>query len=177
MKKAIWLLPLGLVLALVIVLARGLQLDPREVDSPLIGLPAPAFELPLLGGERMISQAAFAGKISLFNVWASWCVACRAEHDILLELAENTDIQLIGLNYKDATDDGLNWLRQRGNPYRQVAQDRQGLVGIDYGVYGVPETFIIDKKGIIRAKRIGPLSWSYLNEELLPLLEQLKAES
>lgn len=170
-------LPLLFVVALIAALARGLALDPREVDSPLIGKPAPTFELPVLGSEQIITQQEFLGQVSLLNVWASWCVACRAEHQILVDLGRRPDINLYGLNYKDATDDGLNWLRQRGNPYRRVAQDRQGLVGIDYGVYGVPETFIVDKKGVIRGKRIGPLTWPYVNETLLPLLARLEKES
>lgn len=177
MKRLMLALPLLIVVVLIAVLARGLELDPREVDSPLIGLPAPAFELPVLGGDRLISDKEFLGQVSLFNVWASWCVACRAEHQILVDLGRRPDINLYGLNYKDATDDGLNWLRQRGNPYRLVAQDRQGLVGIDWGVYGVPETFVVDKKGVVRAKRIGPLTWPYVNEQLLPLLKQLENES
>ncbi|MGJ8670550.1 MAG: DsbE family thiol:disulfide interchange protein [Oceanococcus sp.] len=176
MTKLKLAIPLIIVVVLVAVLARGLELDPREVDSPLIGGPAPAFELPILGSDRMVSQEAFLDQVSLLNVWASWCVACRAEHDILVELGKRPDINLYGLNYKDATDDALNWLSRRGNPYRLTAQDRQGMVGIDWGVYGVPETFIIDKKGVVRAKRIGPMTWPYVNEELLPL-QKLEAES
>ncbi len=177
MSKFKLAIPLLIVVALIVVLARGLELDPREVDSPLIGRAAPSFELPVLGGDRLISDGEFLGQVSLLNVWASWCVACRAEHDILVELGKRPEINLYGLNYKDATDDALNWLSQRGNPYRVTAQDRQGLVGIDWGVYGVPETFVVDKQGVIRAKRIGPLTWPYVNEELLPLLQSLQAES
>ena len=177
MSKFKLAIPLIVVLVLIAVLARGLKLDPREVDSPLIGGAAPAFQLPVLGGDSLISEQAFLGQVSLFNVWASWCVACRAEHDILVALGKRPEINLYGLNYKDATDDALNWLARRGDPYRLTAQDRQGLVGIDWGVYGVPETFVIDKKGVVRAKRIGPLTWPYVNEQLLPLLEQLEAES
>ena len=177
MKRWALAIPLIVLVALVVVLARGLSLDPREVDSPLIGKPAPAFNLPLLGGDRMFSSEQFLGQVSLLNVFASWCVACRAEHDVLMGLSKQPQIKLYGLNYKDASDDGLNWISQRGNPYRLIAQDRDGRVGIDWGVYGVPETFIIDKHGVVRAKRIGPVTWSYVNEELLPLLKTLEAES
>ncbi len=177
MKRLLIVAPLLVVLALILVLGRGLSLDPREVDSPLIGKPAPAFALPALHGGEELSQATLAREVSLFNVWASWCVACRAEHDILVELGRRPDIHLYGLNYKDRPEEARQWLQRHGNPYRASAMDRDGRVGLDYGVYGVPETFVVDRAGRIRGKRIGPMTWQYVNEELLPLLRQLEAES
>lgn len=169
--------PLIVLLALIVVLWRGLSLDPREVDSPLLGKPAPAFTLPVLGGDQMLSQDLFLGRVSLLNVWASWCVACRAEHGILNALSEQPGMTIYGLNYKDDVEDAKRWLAERGNPYTTTLRDSDGLVGIDWGVYGVPETFVVDKHGVIRAKRIGPLTWDYVNQDLLPLIAQLKAES
>ncbi len=176
MKRLKFAFPLVLVAALVVVLGRGLSLDPRKVDSPLIGKPAPAFSLPTLAGDQPLSHETLAQQVSLLNVWASWCVACRAEHDILVALGKRDDVHLFGLNYKDNADDATQWLRQHGNPYIASAHDLAGLVGIDWGVYGVPETFVIDKRGIVRAKHIGPLTWPYVNQELLPLLRALEAE-
>lgn len=177
MKKLLVAVPLLLVLGLILVLGRGLSLDPREVDSPLIGKPAPSFALDTLDGGEPLSEQTLARSPSLFNVWASWCVACRQEHPILVELGKRDDIHLYGLNYKDEPDAARRWLAQHGNPYRTSGMDRDGAVGLDWGVYGVPETFVVDRKGVIRAKRIGPLTWSYVNEELLPLLRRLEAES
>ena len=177
MKRLLVAVPLLVLLALIAVLGRGLSLDPREVDSPLIGKPAPAFTLPVLGGDQLATQALFEGEVSLLKVWASWCVACRAEHGILNALSQQPGMRIIGLNYKDEAGDAQRWLEQRGNPYVTSLRDYDGLVGIDWGVYGVPETFVIDRRGVIRAKRIGPLTWDYVNQDLLPLLQQLKAES
>lgn len=177
MKRLFVAVPLLILLALTVVLGRGLSLDPREVDSPLIGKPAPAFTLPLLGGDRLVSEDLFVGRVSLFNVWASWCVACRAEHGILNALSQQPGMHIIGLNYKDERQDAERWLEERGNPYTASLRDYDGRVGIDWGVYGVPETFVIDRHGVIRAKRIGPLTWDYVNETLMPLLQQLRAES
>jgi cytochrome c biogenesis protein CcmG/thiol:disulfide interchange protein DsbE len=177
MKRLRLALPLLIMAALVLVLAQGLKLDPRVVDSPLVGKPAPAFSLPVLGGDQLLTEQTLAQKVSMFNVWSSWCVACRVEHPILVALSKRSDITLYGLNYKDKTQDAMNWLERNDNPYIASGQDLDGAVGIDWGVYGVPETFIIDKQGVIRAKRIGPLTWPYVNDELLPLLRRLEAES
>lgn len=177
MKRLMLALPLLVVVVLIVALGRGLSLDPREVESPLIGKPAPSFTLPLLSGDQLVNQDLFLGKVSLFNVWASWCVACRAEHPILNALSEQPGMHIYGLNYKDEIVDAKRWLAERGNPYQATLRDYKGLVGIDWGVYGVPETFVVDKHGVIRAKRIGPLTWEYVNQELLPLLERLKAEA
>lgn len=175
--KIKFLIPLLAFLGLVVFLAIGLTRDPREVPSPLVGKPAPAFQVPELHDpNKTISTADFKGQVWMFNVWASWCVACREEHPLLMQLARTTDIQLIGLDYKDKREDGQRFLETRGDPYRRIAFDADGRVGINYGVYGVPETFIIDKKGIIRHKHIGPITPEALQEKILPLMQQLRSE-
>ena len=172
------LIPLGLFLALLGLLFVGLYLDPREVPSPLVGKPAPAFALAQVQDELpALSQAAFQGQVSLFNVWASWCVACRSEHPLLMDVARSGRVPIYGLNYKDRRADALVWLRQHGNPYTAVAHDEPGRVGIEYGVYGVPETFVIDHQGIIRHKQVGPITRKVWQETLLPLIERLEAEA
>ena len=170
-----YLIPLLLFLVLVGFLARGLVLDPREVPSPLINKPAPAFELSELAQpELKFSPAEMKGKVWLLNVWASWCVSCREEHPVLLALSKTGTVPLYGLNYKDQRADGLRWLAQFGNPYILNAFDGDGRVGIDYGVYGVPETYVIDKAGIIRYKQIGPVTPDALNKKILPLVKELE---
>lgn len=170
-------LPLGVFLLLVLALGIGLTLDPRQVPSPLIDKPAPAFELPRLAfPDETVSTAAMRGKVWLLNVWASWCTACRSEHPLLVELAKTGQVNLLGLNYKDEASAGLRWLAQLGNPYQSVAVDADGRVGIDWGVYGVPETFVIDKQGIIRYKQIGPVTRESLRETILPLVRRLEKE-
>jgi cytochrome c biogenesis protein CcmG/thiol:disulfide interchange protein DsbE len=169
-----YLLPLGVFIVLVGFLAVGLTLKPREVPSPLIGKPAPAFNLPLLQTpEQTLSAQDLRGKVWLLNVWASWCVACRQEHPLLVEMAKTGAVPIYGLNYKDQRADALQWLERFGNPYRQSLSDTAGLVGIDYGVYGVPETFVIDKAGVIRHKVIGPITAESLRDEILPLVKKL----
>ena len=168
-------IPLGVFLLLVVVLGIGLTLNPREVPSPLIDKPAPDFTLnQLQSPEQVISARDMHGKVWLLNVWASWCTACRAEHPLLVDLARDDSINLVGLNYKDEQADALRWLRQFGNPYQVSAFDADGRVGIDWGVYGVPETFVIDKQGIIRYKQIGPVTRESLDKKILPLLHQLQ---
>ncbi len=173
-----YLLPLGIFLVLAAFLAVGLKLDPREVPSPFIGKPAPNIDLPRLysDNERVTSEQ-LKGKVWMLNVWASWCVACRSEHVLLLEFASGSDIPLIGLNYKDAEADAKRWLTELGNPYSTIAVDRDGDTGIEWGVYGVPETFVMDRKGIVRYKQIGPVNGAAMRETILPLIETLKAES
>ena len=169
-----YLVPLFLFLALAALLYRGLGIDPRRVPSPLIDKPAPAFDLPRLKdpGQR-ISQEEFKGKVSLFNVWATWCVACRQEHQLLMALARQ-GVLIYGLNYKDERAAAQGWLERLGNPYAAVAFDADGRTGIDWGVYGTPETFVIDRQGIIRHKFIGPLTPASIRDELMPLLERLE---
>lgn len=165
---------LGFVL-LVVVLAIGLTLNPRLVPSPLVGKAAPQFTLPLLDGSAQLTQETFKGKITLLNVWASWCYACRQEHESIKWLA-GKGVRVLGFNYKDEVKDAQAWLQQFGNPYSQVVSDLDGRIGIEWGVYGAPETFVIDYKGIIREKRIGPVNQDYINDKLLPLLDQLHLE-
>jgi cytochrome c biogenesis protein CcmG/thiol:disulfide interchange protein DsbE len=177
MKKSLrFLIPLGVFLVMAGFLAKGLKLDPREVPSPLINKPAPGFALTRLDdAARTIRREDMLGKVWILNVWASWCVACRQEHPLLVEFARRKIVPVYGLNYKDERPDGLAWLARFGNPYEASLFDRDGRVGIDYGVYGVPETFVIDKQGVIRYKHIGPVTPQVLNDKILPLLQQLEA--
>jgi len=168
---------LGAFAALVALLAVGLTLNPREVPSPLIDKPAPPFELPQLHDRtKTFSPADMRGQVWLFNVWASWCASCRDEHPVLVELARSGAVPIYGLNYKDQRDAGLAWLKQFGDPYRLSAFDAKGAVGIDYGVYGVPETYLIDKRGVIRYKRIGVLTPEIVQTKVLPLVDKLQKE-
>lgn len=170
-----YLLPLLVFVVMAGFLAIGLKLDPREVPSPLIGKPAPAFDLPQLAApDQRLAAKDLRGQVWLLNVWASWCVACRQEHPLLVEVAKAGQLKLYGLNYKDKREDALGWLNRYGNPYLQSVSDTDGLVGIDYGVYGVPETFVIDKQGVIRYKQIGPVTPEALRDTLLPLVAQLE---
>jgi cytochrome c biogenesis protein CcmG/thiol:disulfide interchange protein DsbE len=169
-----FLLPLGVFITLLLFLGVGLRLNPREIPSPFIGKPAPAFQLSQLHEPgKSISPQDLAGKVWLLNVWASWCVSCRQEHPVLMDLARQNVLPIVGLNYKDGRDDGQGWLRQFGNPYAVSAFDSTGRVGIDYGVYGVPETFVIDKKGVIRMKYTGPVTREAITEKILPLIKEL----
>jgi cytochrome c biogenesis protein CcmG, thiol:disulfide interchange protein DsbE len=169
------ILPLILFLVLVVFLGKGLFLNPREVPSPLIGKPAPAFTAPILGeANKTFSTADMKGKVWLLNTWASWCAACRDEHPLLVEMLAH-NIPLYGLVYKDKDEESLNMLNELGNPYILSATDADGTIGIDYGVYGVPETYVIDKAGIIRYKQIGPITPMDLRDKILPLLKELEA--
>jgi cytochrome c biogenesis protein CcmG/thiol:disulfide interchange protein DsbE len=170
-----FILPLGLFIGLVVFLAMGLKLDPRLVPSPFLDKPAPALDLPRLKGEGgNITGKDLLGKITLVNVWASWCVACRQEHQVLLRLAKEGDFKLLGFNYKDRREDALNWLNTLGDPYGDIAFDNDGRAAINWGVYGVPESFLIDKQGIVRYKHVGPLSWEDVEKTLRPLARELK---
>ena len=178
MKKVLlrYLLPLLLFAVLVGFLARGLSLNPREIPSPLIDKPAPAFSLPTLDApEQQLSAQDLRGKVWILNVWASWCVACRIEHPLLVEFSKTGSVPIYGLNYKDKREDAIGWLNKFGNPYTRSVSDSKGLVGIDFGVYGVPETFVIDKNGVIRFKQIGPVTPEVLRDDILPLLRKLGA--
>ena len=169
-----FLLPLAAFLVLVVFLAVGLNRDPREVPSPLVGKPAPAFEVPQLAApDKRFAAKDMQGKVWLLNVWASWCVSCRQEHPLLVELGKSGIVPIVGLNYKDQRADGLRWLQQHGDPYVLSAFDLDGRVGIDYGVYGVPETYVIDKAGVIRYKQIGPVTPEALEQKILPLVKEL----
>ncbi len=168
-------LPLAVFLVLVLFLAIGLNLNPREVPSPLIGKAAPSFRLPQLQEPaQSLALDDLKGKVWLLNVWASWCAACLDEHPLMVEFSKQNVLPIYGLNYKDKREDALKWLDKHGNPYALSIQDADGRVGIDYGVYGVPETYLIDRNGIIRYKRIGPVTPEIIQEKILPLARQLQ---
>ena len=173
--KAKFLIPLLLFIVLVGFLAVGLSRDPHEVPSPLINKTAPAFEIAQLEQpNKTFSPASMKGQVWILNVWASWCVACREEHPVLVALAKSQVAPVIGLDYKDKREDALAMLAKQGNPYLLSAYDANGRVGIDYGVYGVPETYVIDRGGVIRFKHIGPITTPVLNEKIYPLVSELK---
>ena len=174
MKYARFLIPLAIFLVLVVFLGAGLSLDPKEVPSPLIGKPAPAFALTLLDNpEKTIRREDMLGKVWMLNVWASWCVACREEHPLLVAFSRKKLLPVYGLNYKDERMAGMKWLSSFGNPYDASLFDHDGRVGIDYGVYGVPETFIIDREGVVRFKQIGPVTEEVLRTKIEPLVMKL----
>lgn len=168
------LIPLVVFLVLAGFLYVGLSLDPREVPSPLINKPAPAFNLPLLyDTKKQFSPQDMKGQVWLLNVWASWCGACKDEHPVLMELASQNIVPVLGLNYKDKREDGMAVLRKSGDPYAITLFDADGKVGFDYGVYGVPETYVIDKEGIIRYKLVGAVTPQNLRDRILPLVTEL----
>lgn len=170
-------LPLGLFVLVVVFLAVGLTRDPRHVPSPLVGRPAPGFALETLAPPpRPVTQADLPRRAFLLNVWASWCVACRTEHPLLVEYAARGGAPLVGLNYKDARDEALDWLAERGDPYAWSIHDPDGTLGLDLGVYGVPETFVVDADGVIRHKHIGPLDTATFERDIVPLLAALADE-
>jgi cytochrome c biogenesis protein CcmG/thiol:disulfide interchange protein DsbE len=178
MLRARFLIPLAVFAVLVVFLGVGLTLNPREVPSPLINKPAPPFQLPQLHApDKTFAQKDMLGKVWMLNVWASWCVACREEHPNLVELARSGAVPIFGLNYKDEREDGIAWLARFGNPYRVSAYDRDGRIGIDYGVYGVPETYVIDKAGVIRYKHIGAVTPEILRDKILPLVKELNGNA
>lgn len=172
-----FILPLIVFLVLAAFLYVGLGLHPHEVPSPLIGKQAPAFNLPQLQDPtKKFSAAEMKGKVWLLNVWASWCESCRDEHPLLVALAQQNYVPIYGLDYKDKREDAELWLKKSGNPYALVASDTDGRVGIDYGVYGVPETYVIDKQGVIQYKLIGPATPQSLKETILPLVAKLEQQ-
>jgi len=174
-----WSLTVPLILFSVIAVALGvgLSLNPKEIPSALIGKSVPVFDLsPVQGRTQGFSDADLRGEVSLLNVFASWCTACRAEHPLFMELARSKAAPLYGLNYKDRADDAAAWLDQLGDPYSRTGADLNGRVGIDFGVYGVPETFVIGSDGTIAYKHIGPLTPQILNEVILPLVARLRKQ-
>jgi cytochrome c biogenesis protein CcmG/thiol:disulfide interchange protein DsbE len=174
-KVLIYFLPLATFLVVAVFLLRGLWLNPREVPSPFIDKPAPLFTLGQLAQpEAKFSPTDMKGQVWLLNVWASWCVACRQEHPLLVELSKQKAVPIVGLNYKDKPDAAKGWLAQWGNPYDLSVKDIDGRIGIEYGVYGVPETFVIDKAGVIRFKQIGPITEEVWKQKMLPLIEDLR---
>ncbi|MET3106260.1 cytochrome c biogenesis protein CcmG/thiol:disulfide interchange protein DsbE [Oxalobacteraceae bacterium GrIS 2.11] len=169
-----FLIPLAVFISLLIFLGVGLHLNPREVPSPLINKPAPDFRISQLHApDKTISPQDLKGQVWLLNVWASWCEACRQEHATLVDLSKKNLVTIIGLDYKDTRPNGINTLRELGNPYQLSGFDADGRVGIDFGVYGVPETFVIDKHGVIRYKQIGIVTPEVLAEKILPLIKEL----
>jgi len=176
MKALRYLIPLALFLALVGFFAVGLTKDPREVPSPFIGKPAPSFKLATLHQpDKVFTPEDMKGKVWLLNVWASWCASCRVEHPLLVEMSQKKLVPIVGLNYKDRREDGTQWLTRFGDPYALSAYDVEGKVGIDYGVYGAPETFVIDKQGVIRYKQIGPITPEARDNVILPLIRKLES--
>lgn len=175
MGKALrYLLPLIVFLGIAFFLYRGLSLNPREVPSPLIGKQVPDFKVPLLGdASRTLSAAELRGKVYLLNVWGSWCVSCREEHPVLVELAKKGTIPIYGLNWKDKQEDATAWLKRYGDPYIGSGVDRDGKVAIDFGVYGAPETYLVDREGVIRFKQTGPLTWDIIEKKIMPLVAKL----
>lgn len=168
-------IPLGLFALLALLLARGLELDPQELPSALIDRPLPGFELPVLGEERMIDREAVVGTPALFNVWATWCVSCRVEHPYLQQLAE-TGVAIYGINYKDEDQAALRWLRDLGDPYIASIVDREGTLGLDLGVYGAPETYFVDARGVVRYRHVGVIDERLWRERLQPIYLELLAE-
>jgi cytochrome c biogenesis protein CcmG, thiol:disulfide interchange protein DsbE len=169
------LIPLAIFVVLAGFLFVGLWRDPREVPSPLINKPAPQFALAQLHDPATkLGTVDMKGQVWLLNVWASWCVSCREEHPLLVALAKAKIVPIVGLDYKDEPGPGKTWLVQNGDPYTTSVMDRDGSVGIDYGVYGVPETFVIDKSGTIRYKQIGPITQDALEKKILPLVRELQ---
>jgi cytochrome c biogenesis protein CcmG/thiol:disulfide interchange protein DsbE len=168
-------MPLLAFAALAVVLGIGLTLKPREVPSPFIGKPAPAFTLPRLGAPaQSLTAAELKGQVWVLNIWASWCAPCREEHPLLVEAAKTRQVPIYGLNYKDDPRNAQEWLLRLGDPYAETVADADGRVAVDYGVYGVPETFVIDRAGIVRFKHIGPLTPDVWQREVLPLIQRLR---
>jgi cytochrome c biogenesis protein CcmG/thiol:disulfide interchange protein DsbE len=175
MKRA-WryFLPLAIFLGLCVFLWRGLSLNPREIPSALIDKPVPAFELAQLhDSAKRFSPAEMKGKVWLVNVWGSWCVSCRYEHPHLNDLAKQGVVPIVGLNWKDQPEAARAWLKRYGDPYQLSVMDLDGRVAIDFGVYGAPETFVIDKHGVIRYKHTGPVDAKVVKDTLVPLIQQL----
>jgi len=170
--------PFIIFIIIVILFWRGLSTHPTNIPSPLINQKMPAFKLPsLINPERLITPKDFLGHVSLLNVWATWCYACAEEHDFLMTLAHNPNVIIYGLNYKDNRTEAIQLLKEKGNPYDIILYDPSGETGMDFGVYGTPETFLIDANGIIRYKWIGPLNLSEWQKHFLPVLLQLQNEN
>lgn len=171
------LLPLLAFMILVVFLGIGLTKDPRKLPSPFIGKAAPTFTLPQLHDlNKLFSPKDMLGKVWILNVWASWCVSCRAEHHVLNSMVSSNKVNLIGLNYKDAVEDARGWLGRYGDPYQLSISDSEGVAGIEWGVYGVPETFVMDKKGFVRLKHTGPVTNKDVVEKIIPLIQLLEQE-
>ena len=173
-----YLVPLTVFALIAITLWKGLDQDPSQLPSPLIGKPAPEFDLPdMEKTEQRFTRDDLLGKVVLLNVWATWCSGCRDEHALLLRIADKEQIPIYAFNYKDDRTSALDWLQRFGNPYRQIGFDASGRVGLDFGVYGLPETYVLDRDGIIRHKHIGPLTEPVWQREVLPVVKALRQDS
>lgn len=168
-----FILPVGMIVALLVLLGIGLRLDPTEVPSPLIGKPAPEFDLPTLDDGGRLTSAVLLGEPTLVNYFASWCTPCLAEHPLFMRLAREGEVRLLGISYKDTPEDTARWLARYGNPYVAVARDAVGSTAIDWGVYGVPETYLVDAEGTILHKHVGPISDLDWREQFAPRLAAL----
>ena len=177
MRALKFLIPLLLFAAIAVFLYQGLSRDPREIPSPLIGKPAPDFSLPVLSDlSKTWSPAQMKGQVWLLNVWGSWCTACQIEHPLLLNIAQEKLLPIVGLAWKDMPENAKAWLVKLGDPYQPTVVDFKGKVAIDYGVYGAPETFLIDKQGVIRFKHVGPITTQLIQNKLRPLVQSLQAQ-
>ena len=165
MKRLKLFLPLLIFAVMAVILLRGLKLDPQEMPSALLDKPWPAFSLPTLENSQIVTEKTLRGQKALVNVWATWCVTCRVEHPFLMQLAQN-GVLVYGVSYKDKDEDALQWLQEKGSPYRFTIIDRDGRLGIDLGVFGAPETYFIDSTGVIRYKHVGDLNERIWNEKL-----------
>jgi cytochrome c biogenesis protein CcmG/thiol:disulfide interchange protein DsbE len=173
-----YLLPLGVFIALVLLLGAGLGLNPRLVPSPLVGKPLPDFTLAQLREPaRSLTRNDLTGKVSLLNAWATWCVECRREHPVLVNIARQGEIPVYGLNYKDQRAEAVEWLHRLGDPYVASGFDADGRVGIDLGVYGLPETFLVDPQGMIVHKHIGPINDEIWQRDFVPVIQRLRSGS
>jgi len=176
--RYVFIVPVAVFAAMAVAFAVGLMLDPTKIPSVLIGKPVPEFRLPPVQGRTPgLSSDDLKGEVSLVNVFASWCAECRVEHPLLMRLAAEGTVPINGLNYKDKPDDAANWLNTLGDPYVRTGADRDGRVAIEWGVYGVPETFVVDRNGTIVYKHIGALSAKTLKETILPLVEDLRRKA
>jgi len=174
MKRLVFLLPLLILVVVAGFFLVGFERDPRLIPSPMIDKPAPAFSLAgLRNGDGPVSNARFDGKVTLVNFFASWCVPCRVEHPLLMELARAGTVQIVGINYKDKPQDALGWLRQLGDPYTAIGADNDGRAAIDWGVYGVPESYLVDKQGRIRFKHVGPITEDVWRKDMQPMIKEL----
>lgn len=171
------LLPLGLFVAMAVFLYLGLGFDPQAVDSPLVGKPAPRFSTPDLDdANQLVTENDLRGKVTIVNVWASWCAPCRIEHPIFVAAAQDSELQIVGLNYKDQREDAQRWLAELGNPYKKVGHDYEGRAAIEWGIIGVPETFVLDQQGVVHHKHTGPVDPKSWQEEIVPIIKHLKAD-
>lgn len=177
MRRLLYLLPFLLFIGVGIAFYLGFQRDPRDIPSALIDKPAPTFALPPIQGQPAtggLSSARLTGDVTLVNVFASWCIPCKAEHPVITRLSREQGVTVFGINYKDKPEDALTWLSRNGNPYAAVGADLDGRVSIDWGVYGVPESYLIDRQGRIRFKHVGPLTPQVVEEQILPMVKHLR---